>query len=477
NKMDLVDWSQDRFDEIAADYLAFAAPLGLVDPYLLPMSALAGDNVVEPSANMPWFDGPPLMDHLETVDVEAGVDLDRFRFPVQLVARPDLDFRGFAGTVAAGTVRPGDRVTALPSGVSSTVDRIVTFDGDLELAGPGRAVTITLVDEIDVSRGDILVAGDDPPLRSHDLDAMVVWMSDDPCLPGRQYLLQSVNGLSNASVRSIRHRVDVNTLEHEDADELGLNDIARCELVADRELTFDPYEQNRTTGSFILIDRLSNATVGAGMIVGRSSAWDTAPEATITASASQVSPEERTARFGQQPATVLLTGLTGAGKSTLSAALERRLFDRGRTLVRLDGENVRLGISRDLGFSAPDRSENLRRVAEVARTLNDQGLIVLAGLVAPEAAVRDRARDVVGEDRFIEVFLDTPIEVCRERDEKGMYAAADAGEIERFPGVSADYEAPADPDLRLDTSRQSVEECVEAVLALLTERGVLAARP
>ncbi|MBW3658814.1 MAG: sulfate adenylyltransferase subunit CysN [Actinobacteria bacterium] len=487
NKMDLVDWSQERFDEIAADYHAFADGLGVVDPYLLPMSALAGDNVVEPSANMPWFDGVPLMEHLETVDVEAGVDLARFRFPVQLVTRPDLDFRGFAGTVAAGTVAPGDTVTALPSGVSSTVERIVTFDGDLDLAGPGRAVTLTLADEIDISRGDILVGDveqrqrrshdqNDPPLRSHDLDAMVVWMSDDECLPGRQYLLQSVNGLSNASVRTIRHRVDINTLDHEDADSLGLNDIARCELVADRELVFDPYARNRTTGSFILIDRLSNATVGAGMIVGRSSAWDASPEATVTASASQVTPEERAARLGQQPATVLLTGLTGAGKSTLSAALERRLFDRGRTVVRLDGENVRLGISRDLGFSAPDRSENLRRVAEVARTLNDQGLLVIAGLVAPEAAVRDRARDVVGDERFIEVFLDTPIEVCRERDEKGMYAAADAGEIERFPGVSAAYEAPDHPDLRLDTSRQSVEESVEAVLALLTERGILSAR-
>jgi bifunctional enzyme CysN/CysC len=476
NKMDLVDWSRERYDEIASEYLKFADPLGLVDPYVMPISALTGDHVVEPSANMPWFDGPPLMEHLETVDVEAGVDVERLRFPVQLVSRPHRDFRGFAGTIASGVLRPGDRVTALPSGFSSTVDRIVTFDGDLDVAGPGRAVTVTLTDEIDVSRGDFLVDGSDHPSRSHDLDAMVVWMDDEELLPGRQYLLQSVNGRVNASVRTIRHRVDVNTLEHTDADRLGLNDIARCEVVSDREVLFDPYEENRTTGSFILIDRLSNATVGAGMIIGRASAWDVQPSGTVTASASQVTLEERTARYGQQPATVLLTGLTGAGKSTLSAALERRLFDRGRAVVRLDGENVRLGISRDLGFSAPDRSENLRRVAEIARTLNDQGLLVLAGLVAPEASVRDRARDLVGGERFIEVFLDTPIEVCRQRDEKGMYEAAEAGQIDRFPGVTAEYEAPTDADLVLDTSERSVEECVEAVLHLLTERGVLQAR-
>jgi bifunctional enzyme CysN/CysC len=476
NKMDLVDWSKARFDDIVADYREVADALGLVSPYFLPMSALLGDNVVHPSVNLPWFEGPPLMEHLETVDVEAGIDLERLRLPVQLVLRPDLDFRGFAGTIASGILRPGDPVVALPSGVRSTVDRIVAFEGDLELAGPGRAVNVTLADEIDVSRGDLLVSAGDPPFRSHDLDTMLVWMSEQELVPGRQYLLQSAAGTSNASVREVRHRVDVNTLGEEPTASLVLNDIARCVVTADRELLFDRYADNRTTGSFILIDRLTNATVAAGVVHGPSSAWDRRPTATVAASSSGVSEQERAARYGQRPATVLLTGLTGAGKSTLSAALERRLFDRGRTVVRLDGENVRLGLSRDLGFANADRSENLRRVAEIARMLNDQGLVVLAGLVAPEQAVRDRARELVGRDRFVEVHVATPLEVCRDRDEKGMYARAEAGELDRFPGVSAPYEEPQDPDVRVDPSRQSVEDCVEQILAFLTQRGVLVAR-
>jgi bifunctional enzyme CysN/CysC len=476
NKMDLVDWSQERFDEIAGAYREFARPLGLVSPYFLPMSALTGDNVVEPSRKMDWFDGVPLMEHLETVDVAAGVDLERFRMPVQLVLRPDLDFRGVAGTIASGVLRPGDRLTALPSGVSSTVDRIVTFDGDLDVAGPGRSVTLRLRDEIDVSRGDLLVDDRDRPERSHEVEAMLVWMADDELLPGRQYLLQSANGRANASVRTIRHRVDINTLGEEPARSLALNDIARCAVSCDKELLFDPYASNRTTGSFILIDRLSNATVAAGMIVGAASTWDRSPTASLEASTSGVTPDERAARYHQRPATVLLTGLTGSGKSTLSAALERVLFDRGRTVVRLDGENVRLGISRDLGFSNPDRSENLRRVAEIARMLNHQGLIVLAGLVAPEAAVRERARELVGEDRFLEIHVSTPIEVCRQRDEKGMYARADAGELEGFPGVSAPYQPPAAPDLEVDTSTQPLEESVRRIVDLLEARGVLAPR-
>ena len=485
NKMDLVEWSQDRFDEIVADYRAFAASSGrgdlvgaldTIEPYFLPMSALTGANVVDPAAEMPWFDGVPLMEHLETVDVEAGVDLDRLRLPVQLVLRPDLDFRGYAGTLASGALRPGDRVTALPSGVTSTVERIVTFDGDLDVAGPGRAVTVTLADEIDVSRGDLLVGEGDLPDRAHEVDAMLVWMAEDELVPGRQYLLQSASGRSNASVRTIRYRVDVDTLDEEDATALQLNDIARCAVSADRELLFDPYERNRTTGSFVLIDKLTNATVAAGMIVGASSAWDRSPVPSLESAISQVTPDERAARLGQRPATVLLTGLTGAGKSTLALALERRLFDRGITAVRLDGENVRMGISRDLGFSAQERSENLRRVSEVARLLNTQGLLVVAALVAPKADVRQRARELIGDDRYLEVFVDTPLEVCRERDQHGLYEAADRGEIPMFPGVSAQYDRPQDADLVVDTSRQSVEDCVDAIVELLRQRGVLDAR-
>jgi len=473
NKMDLVDWSQQRYDEICDDYREFTKSLDLVDPYFLPMSALLGDNVVDPSENMSWFDGAPLMAHLETVDAEAGLDLDRFRLPVQMVIRPDLDFRGFAGTVASGVIRPGDDVVSLPSGVRSTVDRIVTYDGDLDLAGPGRAVTVTLTDEIDVSRGDLLVGAGERPNRAHDVDAMVVWMSDAELMPGRQYLLQTTNGTSNASVTAIRHRVDINTLDEHEAGSLALNDIARCAIASDRELLFDPYPVNRVTGSFILVDKLSNATVAAGMIVGASSAWDRSPSATLTRQMSEISDDERSARFGQLPCTVLLTGLTAAGKSTIASALERRLFDRGRTTVRLDGENIRMGISRDLGFSAQERSENLRRVAEVARLVNNQGLIAIAALVAPNAEVRERARELVGGERYVEVFVDTPVEVCRDRDEHGMYDAADRGDIPLFPGVSATYERPVDMDLRLDAVSSPVEDSVDQIIALLVERGFL----
>ena len=473
NKMDLVDWSEERFDEICAGYRDFSRGLDLDDPYFLPMSALLGDNVVDAGDNLGWFDGPPLMEHLETVDVEAGVDLERLRLPVQMVVRPDLDFRGFAGTVASGVLRPGDEVVAMPSGLRSTVERIVTFDGDLEVAGPGMAVTVTLTDEIDISRGDLLVGVAHAPTRAHEVDAMLVWMSTEELEPGRRYLLQSANGTSSASVSSIRHRIDVDTLNEQQAVSLGLNDIARCAISSDRELLFDPYASNRQTGSFVLVDRLSNATVAAGMIIGASSAWDRQPDASLHRQASSISGAERSVRFGQQPCTVLLTGLTAAGKSTIATALERRLFDRGRTTIRLDGENVRMGISRDLGFSSQERSENLRRVAEVARLVNNQGLIAIAALVAPQQEVRARARELVGGDRFVEVFVDTPLEVCRERDENGMYEAADRGEIPQFPGVSATYDRPTDMDLRVDTSVQDVDECVDAIMGMLAERGYL----
>jgi len=473
NKMDLADWSESRFAEICDEYRGVAKSLDMIEPYFLPISALLGDNVVDRSENMAWFTGSTLMEHLETVDVEADVDLDRFRMPVQRVVRPNLDFRGFAGTISSGVIVPGDEIVSMPSGFGSTVERIVTFDGDLNRAGPGQAVTVTLADEIDVSRGDVLVKVGDEPLRAHDIDAMIVWMDGAVMEPGRNYLLQSANGYSNASVTSIRHRVDIDTLDHEAAAVLGLNDIALCALTSDRELLFDPYARNRQTGSFILVDRMSNATVAAGMVVGVSSSWDRAPEASLTRHASDITAAERSARLVQQPCTVLLTGLSAAGKSTLATALSRRLFDLGKTAVRLDGENVRLGISRDLGFSAQERSENLRRVSELARLMNNQGLITVAALAAPKASVRDRARELIGVDRYVEVFVDTPIEVCRERDPAGLYEAADRGDIPQFPGVSAPYERPTDMDLQLDTSQQSVGECVELIVTHLRGRGFL----
>ncbi|MDE0318962.1 sulfate adenylyltransferase subunit CysN [Candidatus Poriferisodalis multihospitum] len=473
NKMDLIGWSQDRFTEICESYRSFAKALGFGEPYFLPMSALLGDNVVNASDNLGWFDGPPLLEHLETVSIDSGIDTVHFRMPVQLVSRPDADFRGYAGTIASGTLRPGDEVVALPSGLSSAVERIATFDGDLDLAGPGRAVTVTLADDIDISRGDLLVTPGGEPQRAHDLDAMVVWMAEAGAEPGSSYLLQAANAVSNCTIRSIRHRIDIDSGAHEQAPGLGLNDIGHCVITSDRELAFDPYNANRATGSFVLVERLTNATVAAGMIIGAASAWGRTPDAALVRQRSEISDAERAIRFGQQPCTILLTGLTAAGKSTLATALERELFDRGKVSIRLDGENVRMGISRDLGFSTQERSENLRRVSEVARLANGQGLIAIAALVAPDRVVRQRARGLVGAERYVEVFVDTPIEVCRERDPHGLYAMADQGEIPRFPGVSARYDRPTDADLRVDTSAQSVDECVEAILRMLTERGFL----
>ena len=473
NKMDLVGFDQARFDEIRDDYLELAADLGLGAPYVVPMSALEGDNVVANSPRMPWFEGPPLMEYLETVDVAPHVEVERLRFPIQLVRRPDHSFRGFAGTVTSGTLKPGDPVVALPSGIPTHVERLVTFEGDLDVAVPGQAVTVTLSDEIDLSRGDLLVAPGQHPSRAHDIDAMVVWMAPDPVRPGTQLLLQSVTGLSNASLRTIAHRVDMGTMQRAQTEQLDLNDIARCSLTVDRELLFDTYEANPTTGSFILIDRLSNVTVGAGMILGPASSWDREPAAGLTRQPSEVTVDERVGRYGQRPCTIVLTGMTGAGKTTTARALERLLFDRGRTVVRLDGESLRVGISRDLGFSAEERSENLRRVAEIARLLNDQGILTIVAVQAPVASVRARVRELIGADRYLEVFLDAPEEVRRARDPHGLYQAADRGEIEHLPGVTTGYEQPTDPDLAIATAEVTVEESVGRIVEVLHERGYL----
>ena len=475
NKMDLVEFSEARFNEIVADYQDVSAALEMPEPTFIPMSALLGDNVVDKGDNLGWFAGPTMMDYLENVDLESDLDLDRFRMPVQLVSRPNADFRGFAGTVESGVIRPGDTIRVQPSGITTAVERLVTFDGDVEFAGPGRAVTVTTVEEVDISRGDVLIDGDHPLQRAHDVDTMLVWMAEKPLMTGRDYVLQQGNRRLNAQVSSISEKVDINTLEGRPADSLDLNDIARVTLSADAELLFDPYSINRATGSFILIDRLTNATVGAGMIRGSAGVWDRPTDSRVHRQVSEVSPAERSIRYGQRPVTVFLTGLTGAGKSTIGKALERAMFDRGRATVRLDGENMRLGISRDLGFSATERSENVRRTAEVAHLVNNQGIIAVAALVAPDSDVRMRARDLIGSDRFVEVFLDPPIEVCRERDTAGLYEAADRGEIEQFPGVSAPYQIPTDADLVLDTSVDDVGVCVQRIIALLESQGFLTA--
>jgi bifunctional enzyme CysN/CysC len=442
------------------------------EPWFIPISALKGDWVVEPGTNMTWFEGPTLMEHLETVPVAESESGD-LRFPVQLVRRPDLEFRGFAGTVASGVMQPGDEVVVLPSGVVATVERLVTFDADLEQAGPGTAVTVTLTDEVDVSRGDVLVHPDRLPKRSHEVEAMVCWMSETPMELGKQYLVQQANRVVPGRIAEIAHRVDINTLDPEDADSLDLNEIGRCSLSCEQQLLFDAYDRNRTTGAFILVDRLTNATVAAGMILPQESAWDVQPDEHLHRHLSQITVDERVERYGQRAATVLLTGLTGAGKSTTATALERRLFEAGRTVLRLDGEDLRLGMSRDLGFSAQERSENLRRMAEVARLANEAGFIVVAAFTSPKSDVRDRARELVGTDRFLEIHLDVPVEVARERDPDGLYAAAERGDIPQFPGVSATYDVPVNPDLTLDTATTPLADNVERIIDLMTERGFL----
>ena len=470
NKMDLVGYDESRFRSIAAEMSAMAGVLGLPEPVCIPVSAVHGDGVVEPGTNMGWFHGSCLLDHLEHVDVDSrGAAGGRLRLPVQLVIRPDHRFRGFAGTVCDGTLRAGDRVWVVPSGRTTAIERIATFDGDLREADTGRAVVVTTSDEIDIGRGDMIVDLAHPPQRSRLVTATIVWMAEADLVVGGEYLLAQGGQTMSCRVSEVTDRLDVDTLESVPGTAVRLNDIATVTVRTDAELIFDPYTQNRTTGSFILIERSSNATVAAGMIKAAAPAatWEAVPGSTLERQRSSISGPERAARLGQRPVTVLLTGLTGAGKSTIAAALERELFERGRTTVRLDGENMRLGVSRDLGFSSRDRSENVRRTAELARLVNDQGLIAVAALVAPNAAIRQRARDLIGTDRFVEVFLDPPLQVCRSRDRAGLYEAADRGEIGQFPGVSAPYDKPTDADLVLDTSRLDVDACVRAILTWL----------
>ena len=480
NKMDIVDYDQTVFERIKADYIDFASRLELPDVHFMPISALKGDNVVTNSPNMPWYSGPPLMTLLETVYIGSDRNLEDFRFPVQVVLRPNLDYRGFAGTIASGIIRRGDEIMSLPSRKKSRVKSIVTFDGELEEAFAPQSVTLTLEDEIDSSRGDMFVRPGNVPKVDQRFEAMVVWMAEEPLVPGRQYLFKQTSKVVPGAVSTLGYRVDVNTLHRQPAPTLALNEIGRCSVTLTSPIAHDAYRRNRTTGGFIMIDRLTSATVAAGMILDREADetagdhWGDSESAEhLHAEKSGVTPTEREARFGQKPVTVLLTGLTGSGKSTIARALERTLFDRGRGVVVLDGQNMRLGISKDLGFTAADRSENLRRSAEVARLFNDAGLLCIAAFVAPDEAVRRKVADRVGSDRFFVVHLAAPVEVCRTRDTEGHYALADQGELTDFPGVSAAYEVPVQPDLVLPTHEWPVSRCVDAVVKLLESRGTI----
>lgn len=484
NKMDLVDYSEEVYEKIHEDYTDFTRKLagagGPRDLHFVPISALLGDNVVDPSENMPWYDGATLMHNLENVHIAADRNLIDFRCPVQYVIRPDLNFRGFGGTIASGIVRVGDEVMVLPSRKTSKISRIVTMDGDLEEAFSPMSVTLTFEDEIDCSRGDMIVHPGNVPRVASKVESMLVWMSEDPMVPGKDYLIKQGNRTVGGNISTLRYQVDVNTLHRKEAPTLQLNEIGRCTLSAKGDLIFDGYQKNRATGAFILIDRLTNNTVAAGMILDRMAgdhmlpSWEEEAERdNLKSTKGHVSSGERAARFGQKAVTVLLTGLTGAGKTTIGYALERRLFDEGRIATVIDGQNMRLGLNKDLDFSPSGRSENMRRTVEVARLLNQAGMICICAFVAPDGELRQKAREAIGTDRFVLVHLDPPVEVCRQRDKDGMYAKADAGEIANFPGVSAEYDAPQNPDLVLPTHELSVDESVDKIMALLRENKVI----
>ncbi len=478
NKMDLVDYSQEVYDKIRDDYRDFTARLDLPDLHFIPISALKGDNVVEPSPHMPWYQGPTLMHFLETVYIGSDRNLEDFRFPVQLVNRPHLDFRGYCGTIASGIIRKGEEVMVLPSRKTSRIRSIVTMDGELEEAFTPQSVTLTLEDEIDISRGDMIVRPGNLPEVSDTFESVVVWMHEDPLVPGKPYWFKHGTTMIPGTIRRLRYRIDVNTLHRTPASGLKLNEIGRCTVSLNQPIAFDDYRRNRSTGAFIVIDRITNATVGAGMIMQRRTAEEASRQwegehASLQKTASPVQDEERQARFGQRPATLLLTGLTGSGKTTIAYALERYLFDHGQAVTVLDGQNLRSGVSRDLGFTAADRAENIRRGAEVAKLINDAGLICICAFVAPSEEVRQRARSVVGEDRFFVVYLDAPEEVRRQRDTAGLYDRADQGEIPNFPGVSAPYDTPPEPDLHLRTDQLDVPQCVAKIVEFLQHKGVL----
>ncbi len=479
NKMDLVGYSEEVFEKIKSDYREFATRLDMVDQHFIPISALKGDNLVDHSENMPWYEGSTLMHHLENVHIASDGNFIDFRYPVQFVNRPNLDFRGFCGTIASGRIRKGETVMSLPSRKTSRVKSIVTYDGELDEAFTPMSVTLTLEDEIDVSRGDMLVRPENVPTMADAFDATIVWMADDALVPGKQYFIKQASKVVSGSVASIRYRIDVNTLHRQETEKLSLNEIGRCQVRLNQPIAFDSYRNNHGTGAFIVIDRMTNVTVGAGMILQQTAAslqdhWTDEADDRLQVERSNVTLAERAGRFSQGPATVLFTGLAGAGKSTLAYALERRLFDMGHAVTVLDGQNMRRGISRDLGFTIDDRSENLRRSSEVAKLMNDAGLICLASFLAPQEEVRQKAADVVGRNRFFVIHLDAPVEICRQRDQEGLYALADTGEVANFPGVSAPYDIPPSPDLILKTAEIDVDECVRQVLALLKSKNVVA---
>lgn len=463
NKMDLLGFAEEVFEKIKADYLAFAQQINLNTDtiYFVPISALKGDNVVNKSNNTAWYKGKPLMEILETVEIAADKNFTDLRFPVQYVNRPNLNFRGFAGTLASGIVHKGDPIKVLPSGKTSKVKSIVTFEGELEQAIPGQAITLTLEDEIDVSRGDLVVHANELPQVTDNFAAMLVWMADEPMRPGKKYDIKRATSYIPGTIATIEYSVDVNSLVQNAATELKLNEIAKVKVALDVPIALDSYAQNRTTGAFIVIDRLTNGTVGAGMIIAP-------PIATglVAPTRTHVAVAERVQRFGQKPVTVLFSGLSGAGKSTLAYALERKLFDRGRAVFVLDGQNLRQDLNKGLPQDRAGRNENWLRAAHVARQFNEAGLISLCAFVAPDAEGREQAKALIGSDRLVTVYVQASPQVCQERDPQGLYAAGQ----DNIPGISFAYDVPLAADIVINTQDTTIDEGVEQIMKLLWEK-------
>ena len=468
NKMDAIGFAQATFDAIVAEYRQFARSIDLNAVTAIPLSALHGDNVTSLSANTPWYQGPTLMGYLEAVEVEEALAQRPMRFPVQWVNRPNQDFRGYAGLLVSGGVRVGDRIRVLPSGKESQVARILGPRGDLEAAVAGQSITLTLTDPIDVGRGDVMAQADSAPAIADQFQASIIWMHEEPMLPGRPYLVKIGTRTVTASITSPRYKVNVNTLEHLAAKQLELNEIGVCNLSLDQPIAFDSYAENRDTGGFILIDRVSNDTLGAGLIHYALRRADN-----IHWQALDVNEAARARLKGQRSCILWFTGLSGAGKSTIANLIERRLYALGRHTYVLDGDNVRHGLNKDLGFTDADRVENIRRVAEVARLMADAGLIVLVSFISPFRAERRMARELVAAGDFFEIFVDTPLADAEQRDAKGLYAKARRGELKHFTGIDSPYEAPEQPEIRIDTTRVSAEQATDSILAALRAAGIL----
>lgn len=480
NKMDLVDYSQEVYENICAEYAEFSAKLSVKDLAFIPISALCGDNVVQRSTNMPWYDGSSLLSHLENVHIAGDHNLIDMRFPVQYVLRPYDGFRGYCGTVASGIIRVGDKVVILPSGKNSRVQRILASNDELEYAFPPQAVTILLEDEIDISRGDMLAHPHNTPWVANELEAIMIWMSEDAMQLNRPYLIKQTTNTVRGHFSQLHYKIDPNTLHRLSTDIIGLNDIARITMSLYKPVFCDEYLRNRQTGSFIIIDAISNFTVAAGMVIDRSHRYDTICTANepdiagknITKHKGAVTQLQREVLLKHRPATLWLTGLSGAGKSTIAYALEKKLIEDDHACFVLDGDNIRHGLNSNLGFNPEDRCENIRRVAEVAKLFNDAGLIVIASFISPFMKDRQRAMEIIGDGKFVEIFVDSPIDVCEIRDPKGLYVKARAGSIVDFTGISSLYEAPSEPDVHIHSDRLTIDEAVSQIMTYLLKQDI-----